>query len=96
MKLSKDEVKHIANLARLDLNEKEIIQYQEQLSDILSYIDQLQEVNTSDVDGVAQVGDISNIYREDEVQDWNESEQQAALDLAPEFENDQYKVKKVL
>ena len=95
-KLSKEEVEHIANLARLDLSEEEKIKYQKELSDILSYIDKLQEVDTSDVDGVAQVGDIFNIYREDEAQDWDATEKQAALGLAPEFKNDQYKVKKVL
>ena len=46
MKLSREEVEHIAELARLALSEEELALYQEQLSDILEHFEQLQELDT--------------------------------------------------
>ena len=44
MKLNKKEIKHIANLARLELSDAELDKYKDQLSDVLDWIDQLKEV----------------------------------------------------
>ena len=96
MKLSKKEIGHIANLARLELSEAELKTYGSQLSDILSYIDQLQEVDTSDVLPTAQVTGLENVMRADEIEDWDESEREAALNQAPEIDGRQVKVKRVL
>jgi len=96
MKLEKKEIQHIANLARLELTEKELKTYGSQLSDVLSYIDQLQEVDVTDVEPTAQVTGLENIFREDEIEEWDESERGAALNQAPELENGQVKVKRVL
>lgn len=96
MKLKKEEIKHIANLARLDLTEKELKLYGAQLSDVLSYIEQLQEVDVGDTEPTAQVTGLENIFREDKVEDWDEKEKQAALKGAPELEDNQIKVKRVL
>lgn len=96
MELQKKEIKHIAELARLKLSDREIKTYKKQLSDILGYIDQLQEVNTDDVEETAQVTGMENIYREDKKDIWPDDERQAALNEAPELEDDQVKVKKVL
>ncbi|MCK4553530.1 Asp-tRNA(Asn)/Glu-tRNA(Gln) amidotransferase subunit GatC [Candidatus Parcubacteria bacterium] len=96
MKLNKKEIQHIANLARLDLTEKELKTYGSQLSDVLSYIDQLQEVDVSGVEPTAQITGLENIFREDEIKKWDEGEAQVALKQAPELENGQVKVKRVL
>jgi aspartyl-tRNA(Asn)/glutamyl-tRNA(Gln) amidotransferase subunit C len=96
MKLKKEEIQKIADLARLELSEKEKEKYGNQLSDILSYIDQLSEVDTEGVEPTAQVTGLENIYREDEIKVWDKNERQAALEQSPELEDGQVKVKRVL
>ena len=90
------DIKHIAKLAKLKLNNEELKKYNGQLSDVLSYIDQLKEVETKNIEPTAQVSGLENIWREDEVVNWDEKERLAALNEAPEMENDQLKVKRVL
>ena len=96
MKLTKQEIEHIANLARLKLTDKEIKKYGDQLSGVLSYIDQLKEVNTDDVEPTAQVTGLTNVLRDDKVRVWDKEETKEALEQAPEFEDNQVKVKRVL
>jgi len=96
MTLDKEQIQHIANLARLDLNDSEIEKYGQQLSGILSFIDQLKEVDTDDTQPTAQVTGMENIFREDEVVDWNRKEVEGALALAPELEGEMIKVKRII
>ncbi|MFH1427718.1 MAG: Asp-tRNA(Asn)/Glu-tRNA(Gln) amidotransferase subunit GatC [Patescibacteria group bacterium] len=96
MKLKKQEIKKIADLARLELTDEELKTYGSQLSDVLEYIDQLKEVDTSDVQPTAQVTDLENITREDKVEDWPKDEVESALAQAPEREGKFVKVKRVL
>jgi len=96
MQLSQDDIKHIAHLARLDLKDEEVEQYGAELSDILNFVDQLQEVDVTDVEPTAQVTGLENIYREDEVNEWNEQEKEDALKQAPDREGRNVKVKRVL
>jgi len=65
MKISKQEVKHIAMLSRLDLDEKEIAVYQDQLSRILDYVEKLNEIDTSHVEPVSHVIELNNVMRQD-------------------------------
>jgi len=67
MKLTKQEVEHIATLARLRLSEEEKETYSEQLSAILNYMEKLSSVDTSEVEPTSQVTGLTNIMREDEV-----------------------------
>lgn len=96
MKLTKDEIKHIANLARLDLTQAELKKYGSQLSDVLNYIGQLKEVDTTGVEPTAQVTGLENVLREDVINNWDEEEKKSALAQAPEMESGQYKVKRIL
>ncbi|PLX21785.1 Asp-tRNA(Asn)/Glu-tRNA(Gln) amidotransferase GatCAB subunit C [Candidatus Parcubacteria bacterium] len=96
MKLEKKDIEHIARLARLDLSEQELKEYGDQLSDVLGYINQLQEVNTDSVEPTAQVTGLENSLREDTVDNWPEAEREEALAEAPETEDHQVKVKRVL
>lgn len=96
MKLEKKDIKHIANLARLELSEDEIKKYGDQLSDVLGLFDKLNEVDTTNVEPTAQVTGLTNKLREDVVNEWDDDEKRAALDEAPDFENKQYKVKRIL
>ena len=67
MPIQKKDVKHIAKLARLKLTDKEIDYFSEQLGQIIGYIDQLKEVNTSSVEPTSHVTAIRNIFRADSV-----------------------------
>ena len=94
--LEKKDIEHIAKLARLKLSEEELEKYRAQLSDVFGYIDQLQEVDTTNVEPTAQVTGLENGFREDEVKDWDKEERNEALKQAPELEDHQVKVKRVL
>jgi len=94
--LSNEQIKHIANLARLELSEAELEKYGGQLSGILSFVEQLQEVDTDNIEPTAQVTGMENVFREDEVVAWKREEVEAALSLAPELEGEQIKVKRIL
>jgi aspartyl-tRNA(Asn)/glutamyl-tRNA(Gln) amidotransferase subunit C len=67
MKLTRDEVLHIAELARLGLSEGEVERYREQLSDILSYAERLQQIDLSGISPSARVQNLQNVLREDVV-----------------------------
>jgi len=65
--LTTEDVLHVAKLANLDLKKEEIKKFQKQLSSILDYVSQLQEVNTSKVEPTSQVTGLENVFREDEI-----------------------------
>jgi len=66
MKLSREEVLHIARLARLGLTEAEVNQLREQLSNILENFEVLQQVDTTDVPPTAQAIPLQNVMRQDD------------------------------
>lgn len=63
--LSHEEVREIAELAKLQLTDAEIAQYATQLSDIIGYFDKLQEVDTSQIEPTASVLPLRNVWRPD-------------------------------
>ena len=65
--LSDDDVRHIAELARLTLSDGEVKKFSKELTSILDYIDMLKEVDTSNVEPTAQVTGLTNSFRDDEV-----------------------------
>jgi aspartyl-tRNA(Asn)/glutamyl-tRNA(Gln) amidotransferase subunit C len=67
MKITRDEVEHVAKLARLAITEEEKERYTHQLSNILTYIEKLKELDTSKVEPTSHVLPMKNIFREDEV-----------------------------
>ena len=85
MKLTKEDIKHIADLSRLELKDDEVETYRRHLVSILEYADKLSEVNT---DGVAEmaVGSSSiNVWRTDEVVISDISEREAAIKSFPRY-----------
>lgn len=64
-KLTKDQVRHIAKLARLQLSEEEVEKFTTELTAILQYVEKLNEVNTDDVEPTAQATDLRNVLRSD-------------------------------
>ena len=65
MKLTRKEVEHVAHLARLNLSEDELVKMTEQLDNILSYVDKLEELDTQGVEPITHAFSISNAFRED-------------------------------
>lgn len=66
MALSRDEVTKVANLARLRLSDEEIEQFRVQLSAVLTYVEQLDELTLDDVSPTAHAVAQTNVWREDE------------------------------
>lgn len=65
-KLSKEEVKKIANLSRLEASDKELEFYSKELSAVLRYVDKLNELNTDEVEPKIQATGLDTILRDDE------------------------------
>ncbi|MDR2861219.1 MAG: Asp-tRNA(Asn)/Glu-tRNA(Gln) amidotransferase subunit GatC [Syntrophobacterales bacterium] len=65
MKITKEEVKHVAHLARLEFDQNETEMFTAQLSDILDYIDQLNQVDTEGVPPMTHAMALRNAFRED-------------------------------
>ena len=87
------DVEHVAKLARLELTEEEKELYTKQLGDVLKYVDQMNEVDTSNVKPMTQVIDFCNVMREDKVV--QEISKEALMSNAPEVEGDFFKVPKI-
>jgi aspartyl-tRNA(Asn)/glutamyl-tRNA(Gln) amidotransferase subunit C len=94
MALSRDDVQHIAELAKLNLTEAEIDQYVEQLSDILAYAENLSQLDTDAISPTASVLPLRNILADDEVQ--ATLDRQILLNNAPDSEAGQIRVKAIL
>lgn len=94
MKLTKEEVEHVAKLARLAVGEEEKEAFGRQLSDILTYVQKLNELDTASVEPTSHVLDLSNVFREDSAKPGLESEE--ALANAPEREKGFFRVPKII
>jgi aspartyl-tRNA(Asn)/glutamyl-tRNA(Gln) amidotransferase subunit C len=94
MKLSREEVLHIARLARLGLDEAEIDKFSEQLSNLLEHFRVLQQVDTTGVPPTAQSIALQNVIRSDETQASLPPDQ--VLANAPQKEGDFFRVRPVL
>ena len=93
-KLTTEEVRHIAELAKLALSEEAIERYASDLSAILDYAQQLQDVDTDHIHPTASVLPLRNVMRPDEARPGLETEE--ALGNAPERQNGYFKVHAVL
>jgi aspartyl-tRNA(Asn)/glutamyl-tRNA(Gln) amidotransferase subunit C len=93
--ISRDDVLHLAQLSNLQLADDEIDALQQNIGDILGYVAQLGELNTTGVEPTYQVTGLENVGREDVVVTSDVTRDQL-LALAPEQHNGQVKVPKVL
>lgn len=91
--INKETIKHIAKLARLQLSPEEEQTYSEQLGKILGHVNELQSVDTKDIEPAAHVLPISNVMREDEVKPC--TQQSAILENAPQKEGKFFRVPKI-
>ena len=93
-KITKEEVRKVAELARLELNENEINNHAEQLEKILEYIKQLEEIDTNEVPCTTRAIEVINVFRKDEKLNFDCNEE--LLELAPSREDEYFKVPKIL
>ena len=94
MALSREDVRHVAELARLDFSDEEEARMAEEMSRILEYVEKLDELDTSGVPPMSHVLDVTNVYREDDIESRIDREQ--ALEPAPEAEQGYFLVPRVV
>lgn len=87
------DVEHVAKLARLELTEEEKEKFTSQLGDVLKYVEQMNEVDTSNVEPMAHAIDFVNVMREDVVK--YEQTKEELMKNAPDAEDGFFKVPKI-
>lgn len=94
MRITKQQILHVAHLARLELDEAAIEKFAGQIGTVLEYVDQLQGVDTEGVKPTSHAISLTNAFREDELRDHLQTEK--ALANAPEKEDGSFVVPKVV
>ncbi|MFC6170123.1 Asp-tRNA(Asn)/Glu-tRNA(Gln) amidotransferase subunit GatC [Loigolactobacillus jiayinensis] len=92
MAISKEQVTHVANLARLSFDDAELSQFTDQMSEITDMFNELQAVDTTDVEPMTHVVDLVNVVREDVPAPADPEERKALLANAPDTEDGYIKV----
>lgn len=96
MKISKDEVKHLAELSNISLSDEDMESLRHDLANILGYIEQLSELDTTGVDPTYQVSANQNTWREDEIDNYGVERDQLLAQAGTNQAENQIKVPKVL
>jgi aspartyl-tRNA(Asn)/glutamyl-tRNA(Gln) amidotransferase subunit C len=94
VKISKEEIRHVADLARLDLDDASVDKFAEQIGTILAYVDKLKSVDTQGVKPTSHAIALTNAFRDDDEKDHLNNE--IALANAPEKEKGSFVVPKVV
>ncbi len=94
MSVSLEDVRHLAELSQIRLNRTELTSLASDIDRIVGYIDQLDELDTAGVEPTFQLTGLENVWRTDEVKP--QLERRELLQLAPDSEDGQVKVPKVL
>ena len=94
MTISRKDVEHVANLARLQLTDSDITTFVGQISDILDHVDSLKKVETQGVVGTSHALSLTNAFREDEVSE--PANRDVSLANAPESEDGSFVVPKII
>lgn len=94
MKISREEVLHVAHLARLSMDEAEVATFAEQIGGILEYVEKLSGIDTSGVVPTAHAVEMANAFRSDKTTRHLENDD--ALANAPEAEDGHFIVPKVI
>ncbi|RXJ02423.1 Asp-tRNA(Asn)/Glu-tRNA(Gln) amidotransferase subunit GatC [Anaerobacillus alkaliphilus] len=93
-RITKDQVKHVAHLARLSVSEEEVELFTEHLDAIIGFAEQLNELDTEGVEPTTHVLDVKNVLREDEVR--KSLSREDVLKNAPDHQDGQVKVPSIL
>jgi aspartyl-tRNA(Asn)/glutamyl-tRNA(Gln) amidotransferase subunit C len=94
MDIGVKEIEHIANLSRITLTVDEKNTFAKQLTNILDYIEKLNELDTDEVQPMAYATSLKNVFREDEIK--SSFSRQEILELSPSCANGFFKVPKVI
>ena len=94
MKITRKDVEHVAHLARLNLSEDELQTMTGQLDNILSYVDKLEELDTSDVQPTSHVFSVLNAFREDVEKE--SLSQEEAVKNGPQQNGEMFQVPRVI
>ncbi len=93
--LPKEEVKHIAKLARIKLTEEEMQKMQGELVKILDYIEKLKELDVENLEPTTHSVLLKNVFREDKPEEKSKEEGEKLIELAPQKEGRFIKIKSV-
>ena len=94
MKIDKESIKKIAHLARLEFDESSAEKMSRDMSQILDWVEQLNEIDTSQIEPLTTMSSEVNVMREDKV--GHHLSHEAALSNAPKKDSDYFRVPKVL
>ena len=94
MKISKEELLHIAKLSDLEIKENEIDEYLKNLEDILNYTETIDKIDVSKLDETIGATEEFNVFRKDEVKQFDNIDQ--IMENAPEVDRNMFKIPKVL
>ena len=94
MSLSEKDVQYVAKLARLEVTDQEVAKYTQQLDNILEYVQQLNKLDTTNVEPLAHVLDLKNVTREDKPAP--SLTQQEVLSNGPEVQSGHFRVPKIM
>ena len=94
MKVSKEEIMHIANLASLTLQENEIEEYLKNLQEIIDFADIVNKANVDNLDITIGANEASNVFRKDEIINFKNTE--SLLQNAPSKEKNMFKIPKII
>lgn len=93
-RISEEQVKHVAHLARLSITDEEAVKFTQQLDAIISFAEQLNELDTENVKPTSHVLDMKNVLREDKPDKGLPVEE--VLKNAPDKEEGQFSVPSIL
>ena len=94
MSVTKKDIEKIAELARLKFDDKELENFTNDMNNILSYVDKLNEPDTENVEPLSHPNEGSNVFRDDELK--NSVQPEEALKNAPDKDDKFFKVPKVI
>lgn len=94
-KLSRDDVLKLARLARIDLTDDEVAEFEAEFNEILQYVEQLQAVDVSGLKPTSQVTGLTNVMRDDETRDYGYAPKDL-LKNVPTVEANQIKIKRMI
>ena len=94
MKITKEDVVHVANLARLELSEESIDKFAGQIGEILDHVDSLKRVDTQGVSATSHAISLTNAFREDDLA--GPADRDRLMANAPESEEGSFVVPKII
>jgi len=94
MALSEKDVQYVAKLARLEVTDQEVGKYTQQLANILDYVEQLNKLDTTNVEPLTHPLDVKNVFRPDVVKP--SLTQREVLSNGPEVQSGHFKVPKIM